>query len=115
MNLTFDEAEEKVSFIVMAEDMAPTKASKGGSQVGLVLSRGLLGGLQQGTQPEWKRPLKALGRRSNKPAAAEAELRPTERTPAILQKLQQLNVGIAPVLRSRMLLRFRAESDHSGS
>ena len=106
MIMSFNEVQDKLPSIVIVADGAPTKASKGGPQVGSVLLPVVPVGLRPGTQAEWKQALETLGKRSNDPAAAEAELRPSQRTPAIPQNLQQLDVRIGSGLRSRMLLRF---------
>jgi len=61
MIMSFDEVQDKLPSIVIVADGAPTKASKGGSQVGPVLLPVVPVGLRPGTQPEWTRPLEALG------------------------------------------------------
>ncbi len=61
MIMSFDKVQEKLPSIVIVADGAPTKASKGGSQVGPVLLPVVPVGLRPGTQPEWKSPLESLG------------------------------------------------------
>ena len=61
MIMSFDEVQDKLPSIVIVADGAPTKASKGGSQVGPVLLPVVPVGLRPGTQPEWTRPLEAPG------------------------------------------------------